>query len=903
MRGCYRSAFAADDYHTWRGLEEEEACQVWQGLAAPPPKARAFELPGDRLHYAPDRPADITHVRLEISLDFERETVSGTAWTSFTALYDEVRTIAFDAVELHIERVMLESGQELRYSLEPERLIVSLDRPYRYGESFTVGVRYWAQPRIGLNFNKPTPDDPTRPVQVWTFSQTWYHRHWFPCHWMPNDRATTEIIVTVPAHFVTLSNGELLSVRDNGDGTRTHHWRHDVPHPAYLISLVVGDFAVIEDRYGDLPVTYYVRPDRRDDARLLMGKTPAMIDFFSRYLDYPYPYRKYAQSVVEVYRGAMEHTTATTHSFMLLFDQKAALDLGEDGPVTTVAHELAHQWFGDLLTCRDWSEGWLNEGFATYLEHLWIEHDRGKDVFKLMMREMAQLYFAEDKHYRRPVVYRGYYRDGFELFDGHLYYKGAWVLHMLRHQLGEAAFRRGLHAYLERHRGREVISADLERTLEEVTGRSLAAFFQQWLYQAGYPAFSVSYAWDSERQLARLTIRQTQTIDDLTPCFVTPVDLAFTVPVADGSDETRTVRLQVTVGEDGETTQTFFVPLEREPLMVRFDPEGWLLKTLEFERPAAMLRYQLAHDPDILGRIEAAEALAKQGDEASRRALEEALFNDPFWGVRWAAAKALGELGTEAAQTSLLRALGELEARQWSRVRAAIARALGRYQVPQQSTLAQRAAEALRPLVSEGDVSYAVEQAAAEALGKTRVAGVLDVLQQAIGRPSWQAYVQQGIFRGLACSGDERAIPLILDYLDPNRQPPLWRLAAAHGLQTLAQERHLYPEPAWQQAVTRLCEAVEHDPWEAVRQRAAVALQLFGDRRAIPALERAAARELNTSTLRTMRVALHMLRSGGETGEQLGLLRQDLETLREENRRLKEQLAALETRLAREQSS
>jgi aminopeptidase N len=901
MRKCCGAVFAVTDAEEWSVLEATRS--ALQALAGPPPRARGFELPGDRVHYAPDRPADITHVKLEIRLDFEQEMVSGTAWTSFTALYDEVRSIAFDAVDLQIEHVMLDNGTALSYSLEPERLIVTLDRPYHYGESFTVGVHYWAQPRIGLHFNKPTPDDPTRPVQAWTFSQTWYHRHWFPCHWVPNDRATSEIIVTVPAQFVTLSNGELLNVRDNGDGTKTHHWRHDVPHPAYLISLVVGDFSVVEDRYGELPVTYYVRPDRREDARLLMGKTPAMIDFFSRYLNYPYPYRKYAQSVIEVYRGAMEHTTATTHSFMLLFDQKAALDVGEDGPVTTVAHELAHQWFGDLLTCRDWSEGWLNEGFATYLEHLWVEHDRGGDVFKWMMLEAAHLYFEEDKHYRRPVVYRGYYRDGFELFDRHLYYKGAWVLHMLRHQLGDAAFRRGLHAYLERHRGREVITADLERTFEEVTGRSLAQFFQQWLYQAGYPAFSVSYAWDGERHLARLTIKQTQTIDDLTPCFVTPVDLAFSVPVADGSDETRTIKLQVVVGENGETTQTFFVPLEREPVMVRFDPDGWLLKALEFERPASMLRYQLAHDPDVLGRIEAAEALAKQGDEASRRALEEALFTDPFWGVRCAAAKALGELGTEAAQAALLRALHELEAQQWSRVRAAAARALGGYQAPQQSALAQRAAEALRPLVSEGDVSYLVERAAAEALGQTRVAGALDVLQQAITRPSWQAYVQQGIFKGLACCGDERAIPLLLDYLDASRQPPLWRLAATHGLQALARERHLYREAAWQQAVTRLCEAVEHDPWEAVRQGAALALLLFGERRAVPALERAAARELETRVLRSMRAALYVLRSAGQAEEQLGQLRQDLEALREENRRLKEQLASLETRLTQERTS
>jgi aminopeptidase N len=875
-------------------------CDALEGslaLAVPPPKARSFELPGDRVHYAPDRPADIQHVRLEIALDFEQETVSGVAWTRFAALYDEVRTVSFEAVELQIEEVFLEDGTPLTYNIGPEKLVVTLDRVYSYGETFTVGVRYHARPRIGLNFNKPTPDDPARPVQAWTFSQTWYHRHWFPCHWIPNDRATSEIIVTVPTRFLTISNGELLSVRDNGDGTSTHHWRHDVPHPAYLISLVVGDFAVIEDRYEEIPLTYYVRPDRREDARLLMGQTPEMMRFFSQYLDYAYPYRKYAQTVVELYMGAMEHTTATTHSFALLFDQKAALDLGQDNPLATVAHELAHQWFGDLLTCRDWSDGWLNEGFATYLEHLWMEHARGRDVFKYLMREGLHLYLAEDRHYRRPVVYRGYHEDGFELFDRHLYYKGAWVLHMLRHQLGEAAFRRGLHAYLERHRGREVITADLERTLEEVTGRSLAQFFQQWLYQAGYPAFEVSYAWDGERRMAKVSIRQTQEINDLTPCFVTPVDLAFTLPAADGKGESQTVALRVMVGEDGEPSQTVYVPLEREPLMVRFDPDGWLLKTLKFERPAPMLRYQLASDRDVLGRIEAAEALGQLGDPESLEALAAALMNDDFWGVRSAAATALGEIGTRAAQDVLLQALRQLDPRAWSRVRAAIAQALGRFQAPAQADLAQRSAEALVPLVRDGDVSYLVEQAAAEALGRTRVPGVVEHLQAAIERPAWLSIVQRGIFSGLAATGDESVIGTIVTYLASSRYHPTLRYAAAHGLLVLARYAHLYSEAKRQQALTALCEALEHDPWGSVRQLAAMALQLFGEQRAIPALERAAARELETRALRAMRIALYVLRSGDTTAEHLQLLRQDLEVLREENRRLKEQVTSLEARL------
>jgi aminopeptidase N len=874
---------------------------------APTPKARSFELADDHLQYAPDRPADVKHVKLDITLDFERETIGGTVYTTFSTLYDDLKTITFDAVELHIERVNLENGKVLAFSVSDKKLVVTLDRPYSFGEEFTIAIEYHAKPRTGLHFIKPAPEDPTRPVQAWTFGQPRYHSHWFPCYDAPNDRATTEIIATVPAQFMTISNGDLLSIASNGT-TKTHHWRHDIPHATYLISLVVGEFAVIEDSYKSIPVTYYVRSDRKDDARLYMGKTPDMIRFFSEYTGVEYPYHKYAQTVVELYSGAMEHTTATTHSFSLLLDKRASLDVDL---VPVVAHELAHQWFGDLLTCRDWSNGWLNEGFASYFEELWGEYDQGADYFKQSMLGLKQRYLGEDAHYRRPIVYHVYHDDGFELFDAHLYQKGAWVLHMLRHQLGEAAFKRAIHAYISRYREREVITADLERTFEDVTGRSLAQFFQQWVYGGGYPAFEVNYSWESEHNMAKIKIKQTQHIDELTPCFVTPVDLTFTIPTSDevakdnNSTETRTITMQITVGEDGQVEQTFYMPLERQPLMLRFDPNGWLLKTLKFERPAQMMRYQLELDPDILGRIEAAEALGEVADDESIAALKQVLFTDPFWGVRNAAASALGVIGTAKAQDVLLQALQELNPTQFSRVRAAIARTLGKFQAPAQAELAERSAQALSALLEKGDVSYVVESAAASALGRTRVSGSVDQLLKLIDRPSWMNLVQRGIFSGLAASGEDRVVEYISAYLadthlgDGRREAnhPTMRTAAAMGMWTLGENRYLYTEEARQRAVTALIRVVEHDTWEPVRAISASALMSFGEKRAINVLERVASHELDSHVQRNMRVAAHTLRTGDKTDEQLKQLRKDLDQVREENRKQKEQLEALEAKL------
>jgi len=869
-------------------------------MATPTPKARSFELPGDSVQYAPDRPADVQHVKLDIVLDFEQETISGTIYTTFSTLYDSLTTISFDAYELHIEKVVLADGKELAFHTTDKKLIVSLDRPYQYGEQFTTAVTYHAKPRIGLHFVKPAPEDPTRPVHAFTFGQPRYHSHWFPCHDAPNDRATTEILATVPSQFLTIANGNLLEVIDHGT-TKTHHWLHNLPHAAYLISLVVGDFAVVEDNYKGKPVNYYVRKDRKDDAPFYMGKTPQMIQFFSEFIGVDYPYDKYAQTVVELYTGAMEHTTATTHSFSLLLDKRASLDVNY---VPVVAHELAHQWFGDLITCRDWSNGWLNEGFATYFEELWGEHDRGPDYFKQSMLDLRNGYQAEDHQYRRPVVYHVYHDQGFELFDGHLYNKGGWVLHMLRHQLGEAAFRRGIKTYVERNRLREVITADLERTLEEVTGRSLAGFFQQWIYSGGYPEFEVSYSWDNEHKLAKIKIKQTQKVDELTPCFVTPVDLAFTLPTSDEAakdaqtTDTRTVPLRVIVGEDGQAEQTFFQPLEREPLMLRFDPDGWLLKTLKFELSAQMLRYQLAHDPDILGRIEAAQGLARKDEAENFTALVTALNSDPFWGVRAAAAEAIGTMGSEAAQTVLLDALKALDPSELSQARIAIIQALGKFQAPQQAEQAQRSAQALAALLEQGDISYRVESAAAELLGRTHTPGVIEILEKQITRPSWMFLLQRGILAGLAQTGEDRALEIIEGYaINPSNHPML-RRHALNGLVVAGRQHYLYSEAARQQAVTTLLHSVEQDNWPMARASAARALLTFGERRAIPTLERVASQELDDAVVRVMRLAIHSLRHNDKDEDQLKQLRKDLDEVREENRKLKEQVASIDARIS-----
>ena len=856
-----------------------------------PNGATDFSLPGDEPRYAPDRKADVRHVDLDVTLDFEQSRVSGVATTSFEALFEEVREITLDAAELEIETVTMAGKKTpLHFWSEGEKLHIALDRVYRHGEAFGVAVRYSAHPRTGLVFVKPEPGDPELPVQAWTQGETEYHHFWFPCHDFPNDRATTSLRATVPADFFVLSNGRLEGVGDAKGGQKTWSWRMDEPYPAYLITLVAGEFSELKDSWRDLSVNYYVPRGREDDGHRMFDKTPAMIAYFSEHFGVDYPYAKYAQIIAEKFTGAMENASATTHTYRLLPDARASLDFS---PEPVVAHELVHQWHGDMLAVRDWAHTWLKESSADYYEATWREHDLGVDEFRTEMREYLQAYLEADARGRRPIVYNVYRKNGNELFDRHVYDKGALALNMLRFVVGDEPFWRAVKLYTRRNQWREVITADLERAFEEATGRSLARFFEQWLYKAGHPDFNVRYSWDDEHNLARLTVRQTQEETALTPIFVTPVEIGFMVPEKDGAhgDDPKakatltTFRVQVDTAE-----QTFYFPLPRRPFSVRFDQGGWLIKTLDFERPADMLRYQLAHDPDVLGRIEAAEALGRLGDPQSIAALEQRLIDESFWSARGAIAEAIAQQRNERALTALTNALDVVDE---PKARRAIVTALGVFHAPEQAALAEHAAHTLTALLEKGEPSYFVEAAAATALGKTNVADAYERLLPLLDRDSWNETIRGGVFAGLGALGEPRCVETMTAWLDLAK-PQDARLGAANGLRVLATTRRIEGE-AQVRAVDALMAALD-DPWELVVFNAIAALAAWGDQRAIPALRRLVDRSPDERAVRGARTAIRTLQQGRVAADETRQLRKDLDELRQRNSELTERLEALEAR-------
>ena len=838
---------------------------------------RPFALPGDTPHYARDRLVDVRHIKLEIAIDPEAKRIEGTAHTTFVPINDGLRHVEFDAVEMEIKSVRIEGRRTRpRYTYDGSLLRIELGRRRKAGEELTTVVSYAASPRRGLYFVGPDEGYPDKPLQVWSQGQDEDSRHWFPCFDFPNEMATSEVLVTVPKPLKAVSNGKLLRVRQEGR-RRTYHWRQNVPHVAYLISVAAGDFAEITERVDGVPIQYYLPKGREEDGRRALGRTPEMVRFLSERIGIAYPYAKYAQVVVaDFIFGGMENVSATTLTQTILFDERAHPDYA-DVADRLVAHELAHQWFGDLLTCRDWAHGWLNEGFATYCDALFTEHHSGVDEFRYQMRGNAEIYFRDDKQrYRRPIV-QNVYNEPIDLFDRQFYEKGAWVLHMLRFQLGDDLFWKAIRHYAAKHQGGNVTTPDLQRAIEEATGRNLDAFFDQWVYGAGHPDLTVAFEWDDAAKQAKLTVKQTQSTEHGTAeVFRTPVEVDFAL---DGSSQAFRVQLS-------EREQSFYFPLPERPKMVRFDPGGWLLKTVEFKRSQEMLLHQLQHDDDVLGRIDAAKGLAKLGTKEAVDALKEAVLRDAFWGVQAQAARALGSVGSEAALEALIECLSVEHAR----ARRAVAGALGEFRDEPPAHRGARAVEALERLLREGDASYYVEAAAAAALGKTRSASAFGGLEAALEKESHNEVIRVRAFEGFGELRDERALPIAVEWTRYGR-PPQAREAATACLGKLGR----YAERK-EPALDRLVELLD-DSGLRVRLAAAAALQELGDDRVIPALERLAGRDLDGRVVRRCREVVARLREGRDKGEEVKKLRDELDKLREEQRTLKDQMQKLETRV------
>ncbi len=825
---------------------------------------RPFALPGTSARYAPDRPASIEHIALTLSFDFEKHVLFGVCRTTFSAVGKALDSLEMDADHLHIKNVRNAAGKKLPFDLAGGKLTIELDRGLAAGKSSTVVIDYEArQPTQGIYFISPDKGYPRKPVQVWTQGQDQDAHYWFPCIDYPNAKATTEIKATVPAKFFVLSNGVLVSTtHDRTAKTKTYHWKMDTPHVTYLVSCVAGEFSEHTDMLGKLPVAYYVVPGREADGERSFGKTPKMVKFFGDRIGVPYPYARYAQiAVTDFIFGGMENTSATTQTDTTLHDARAHLDFSSDG---LVAHELAHQWFGDLLTCKDWSHAWLNEGFATYFEAMFREFDQGADEFAYYRFLLAQRYFDEDrKEYRRPIV-TNVYTEPIDLFDRHLYEKGASVLHLIRRQLGDELWWKAIHHYVAEHQLQNVETIDFIRAIETVTGRNMLPFFDQWVFKPGHPNFRVLYRWDEKKKAAQVRVEQTQDTKDGTPVFTLPVTVAF----VNGRSEQRFVM------ELEQREQSFTFALAKRPEMFSFDPDGDVLKTVELRVPEEMLIRQSLAEMNLSARIDAIRELSKDPNLEVVEALARVLSGRSFWGAKAQAAAALGTIRTERAFTALVTARSVDN----PKARRAVAAALGEFR-------GEEACAALAPMLAR-DGSYFVEAEAAFSIGKTKSKKAYALLMKALSKESFHDVIRAGAMRGLAELGDDRAIPVLLGWTVYGK-PTFAREAAIPALGKLGQGNR--------KVRARLIELLDDCNFWA-RLAAIDALEELHDQTAIPALERLASQDIEGRLKGAAANAVRAIAEYQEKPAELRQLRGEIEKLKESNKSLLDRLDRLETR-------
>jgi aminopeptidase N len=691
--------------------------------------------------YARSRDYHLQNARIALRFDLERRKVMGEVTHTLTVLRDQLSRLAFDSVDLTILGAAV-NGKSAKFETTATQLLVSLDHPAKIGERFEVHIRYEGRPRRGLYFVLPDKNYPDRPMEVWTQGEAEDTRYYIPIYDYPNDRTATEMIVTVPRDWVTLSNGRLLSVEDVTGGMKTWHWRQSQPHSTYLISLVAGQFERTSETWHNIPVSYYVPRGRGDRITPTFVHTEKMLEFYSDTLGVPYPWDQYAQAAVDDFiEGGMENTSATTLISSELLHPQLARELPE-GSDSLIAHEMAHQWFGDLVTCKDWAHMWLNEGFASYFATLWEEHYYGPDEAAYSLWRSRNAWMSSARLYPVPIVTRSF-TDSTE-YAGNFYTKASWVLHMLRQQLGDADFFRAMHHYLETYRGQNVVSADLAKAIEEATATNVDPFFDLWIYGAGAPRFEVLYAYDDAARHLTLEVKQTQKVEGRVEIFRVPVEIEITTAAGKRS-------FPVTIAQE---SQTFTLPADGPPLLVLFDKGNKVLKSVQFQKPAQEWIYQLKNAETVPDRLDAARALGELRDsEEVAAALGAAAFADAFWGVRIEALRALGRIGGPAAQEHILAALAD--ERPW--VRQVAVELMGGFK--DGAAVADRVKTIFRE-----DKAYRVRAAALAAFARQKPVDGLALLQEAAATDSPDDRLRTAALRAMGTLGDDKAVPALLEW-------------------------------------------------------------------------------------------------------------------------------------------
>lgn len=626
------------------------------GLAAQPEDV--YKRP---LQYEPDRDFDALHYCIVLDVNMNEKRLTGQNTITLLPLRGNLNMVMLDAVSLVVIDVIDKKGIPLSFEQTEEKLLINLSRNYSFTDTVEFVVKYFLKEQVkGLRFIDKTESNP---LQV--SSDCWPNkaRQWIPCYDYPHDKVTQEMIVTVDKQFKVLSNGSLVGVKEDSEsGKHTYHWKQNRPHSTYLINLSIADYAVIQDSLGTLPVNYWVYQWQVEDAKRSFKKTPYMIDFFNRLFGYEYPWEKYDQVVSAYMRGGAEATSATILGEAAVTNRKAEIDFSYEG---IIAHEIAHHWWGNLITCRSWEHTWMNESFGTYSDYLYKRYDWGEDeaAYDLLRKKNSYLREAHNR-YMRPIVFNRYETPD-QNFDSHTYPKGACVLHMLRFVLGDETFFRVLSEFLHKFEFQAVSTQDFMQCVKDVSGKNMDWFFDQFLFHPGHLVLEITKSWNESTRTLNLEVNQMQDKWENVPVYRIPVNIGM---YSKYGKVVKKVWLN-------NKTESFEFQLDSEPLMVRFDEGNYLLKEWTFKKPEEELLYQVKND-DVAGRLWAIDELRTfSGSQKTIDAWSDLAIHDDFWAVREASIRNLSEFHHKEFRDIFLTAASDKS----SKVRAAAVKALGDY--------------------------------------------------------------------------------------------------------------------------------------------------------------------------------------------------------------------------------
>lgn len=810
--------------------------------------------------YTPDRLVEIQHLALDITPDFQKRTIKGRVEIRFKAIAKPLSELRLNAVDLSVLKA--ESSEAgFKHQATTDEIICAFSPSILPGKEASVLFEYSAEPVKGLYFRTREMGYPFN--QIWSQGESVESRHWFPCFDHPVAKFTSEVTCHLPEGMVALSNGKQLSATKGPNGLTAFRWLQDKPHANYLIALVAGELSKVEDKLRDIPLEFWTTHGELPQAANSFRTTKHAMEFFERELGVAYPWAKYAQVVVQDFHwGGMENTSLTTLTERTLFSKETENLFDSQ---SLVAHELAHQWFGDLVTCRDWSHIWLNEGFATYYDWLWQGSYDGQDQTRFALYNAAKGIFNNTNE-TRGIVWRKFNDPG-EMFNYLAYPKGAWVLHMLRSQLGPDLYRQCIQTYLQRFAYQSATSQDLQKVVEEISGRSFERFFDQWLNGVGVPVLDVNYEWSEATKLAKVSVKQTQKITEEAPLFQFPLVLRFS---SDQETLWKTVQVK-------EKQEDFFFPLKTVPKSVRVNADLSLLAKINFKPATAMVFEQLSDNNDIIGQLLALDQLAEKPDSGAVTRIKDVLRKAAHYGVRCRAAEVLQKARSEEALLALLGCIDEPDAR----VRNAVVAALGGFYKADVRQVLLR--------VAQKDRNPGVRATALRSLAGYQTPEVRDVLVGALRDHAYRERVAEAALGTMKAQADSFYTAPLLEWLGQNAATlPSTTVGAALEALGAVQSSGSNKDTARETLVSYLTH-----PREKFRTAAIAGLSNLEDPKAIPVLETFAQAAAYKPEKVPAEKALERIRAAGKAGDAVKDLRSELLILQEAGREMKKELETL----------